>query len=289
MIVLASTFIVGCSNNNDTEKDTSENENEQVVEEVIEEEEKAKKEAKVFIQEGPEEISIRSENIKISKLSLVSLEYNTEEEALEEKEILKEKEAIEEDKKITWDAVYSEGIPSMKLAWELSNGDEGEYVIFYDGKDGLNTEEFMVYPEDEKDSTANKTEPYISELVNFSEEERRTHHENLAEAPENISEKVYEHLMLPGIHENTRKYEGRINPSDHIRFTFPDAENFAERTSYDPEISEEGYFTIDLGAFEFDAGQEILVSITKGYHEEQNFILTVHEAKEAMEDIRVRE
>lgn len=133
------------------------------------------------------------------------------------------------------------------------------------------------------------TEPYISELIDFSDKERRAHHEKLAGGPEYIQDKVYEHLMLPGIHENTKKYEGRINPGERIRFTFPDAEKFHERSIYDPEISEDGYFTINLNAYEFKAGQDILVSITGGYPEEQTFNLTVNEAQKGMEDIRVRE
>ena len=141
ILLLATTFIAGCSTN-DTTDDRSETPPKEEVEEVEKE-----KEAKVFIQEGPQEISIRSENIKISRLSLVSLEYDIEKENLVEGEILKEKENIQKDNKITWDAVYSEGIPSMKLVWELPNGSKDEYIIFYDGKDGLKEEEFMVYPE----------------------------------------------------------------------------------------------------------------------------------------------
>lgn len=141
----------------------------------------------------------------------------------------------------------------------------------------------------EEVTSKDDTEPYISELIDFSDKERRAHHEKLAGRPEYIQDKVYEHLMLPGIHENTKKYEGRINPGERIRFTFPDAEKFHERSIYDPEISEDGYFTINLNAYEFKAGQDILVSITGGYPEEQTFKLTVNEAQKGMEDIRVRE
>lgn len=281
ILLLTSTFIVACSNNN-SEEATNENTKKDEVEEVAE-----KEEAKVFIQEGPQEISIRSENINISKLSLLSLEYDSEKDELVEREVLKEKENIKEDTKITWEAVYSEGIPSMKLVWELPNGQKDEYIIFYDGKDGLNEEEVMVFPE-RKDLNEGAG-PYISELINFSEEERRAHHENLAEGSEHISDKVYKDLMLPGIHENTESYEGRINPDDKIRFTFPDADRFVDRTSYDPEISEDGYFMINLAEYEFKAGQDILISITKGYPEEQIFTITVNEAQEGMKDIRLRE
>lgn len=134
-----------------------------------------------------------------------------------------------------------------------------------------------------------QTKSHLSEIVDFSKEELRAHNEKLAGGSEYIQDKVYEHLMLPGIHENTKKYEGRINPGERIRFTFPDAEKFHERSIYDPEISEDGYFTINLNAYEFKAGQDILVSITGGYPEEQTFNLTVNEAQKGMEDIRVRE
>lgn len=131
-----------------------------------------------------------------------------------------------------------------------------------------------------------ETEPYISEIVDFSEEERRAHHEKLADGP--VQDKVYEHLMLPGIHENTKKYEGRINPGESVRFSYFDEEG-SQQSMYDPEVSEDGYFTIDLTPYDFKAGQEIEVAITGGYPQQQNFILTVNEAKEGMEDIRVRE
>lgn len=131
--------------------------------------------------------------------------------------------------------------------------------------------------------------PYISEIVDFSEEERRAHHEKLAGGSEHVQNKVYEHLLLPGIHENTKKYEGRVNPGNSIRFTFPDAEEFYKRSVYDPEVSKDGYFTIDLSAYKFEAGQDIEVAITGGYPQEQTFNIPVNEAQEGMEDIRVRE
>lgn len=132
-------------------------------------------------------------------------------------------------------------------------------------------------------------EPYISEIVSFSEEERRAHNEKLAAGPpEDVQDKVYEHLMLPGIHENTKKYEGRINPGERVRFSYYDEEG-SQQSMYDPEVSEDGYFTMNLNPFDLKAGQDIEVAITGGYPLQQNFILTVNEAKEGMEDIRVRE
>lgn len=119
MIVLfVSIFIVGCSPN-EVKEETIESTNSQPVEEVREEK------AKVFIQEGPEEITIRSENRTISKLSLVVLAYDPEEDILLEEEILKERTDIPADERVTWEVIYSEGIPSMKLLWELESGETG--------------------------------------------------------------------------------------------------------------------------------------------------------------------
>lgn len=111
---------------------------------------------KVFIKEGPEKITIRSENIDISKLSLIGLDYDAQEDTLLEKDTLKEEKDIRANTKTTWEVVYSEGIPSMKLVWELSNGDKGEYIIAYDGKDGIDEDAKMVYPE--KDTETNVDE-----------------------------------------------------------------------------------------------------------------------------------
>lgn len=153
VLLLTTTFLVACSSN-DLEEEKSEENTEEVTEELEKEkttdsgEKEDEEEAKVFIQEGPEEITIRSENIGISNLSLVSLDYDPEKDELLEKEILKEKENIKEDEKTTWEVIYSEGIPSMKIVWELSNGEEGEYLILYDGKDGLDEKERMIYPEE---------------------------------------------------------------------------------------------------------------------------------------------
>lgn len=142
IVLFTSTVLTACASPT-FEDDTQQESEEMVVEETVEE-------AKVFIEEGPEEISIRSENSDIAKLSLVSLEYDAEEDELLEKEVLKEKEGIDEGEKVRWEVVYSEGIPSMKLKWELPEGQTGEYVIAYDGKEGMSEEEIQVFPETEE-------------------------------------------------------------------------------------------------------------------------------------------
>lgn len=138
--------------------------------------------------------------------------------------------------------------------------------------------------EDESD----ETEPHLSEIGDLSEEERRAHHEELAVEPEYISDEVYKHLMLPGIHENTKEYEGRVNPGESVMLEFPDAEKAGDRTTHNPDVSEDGYFKVDVSHFEFEAGQNIRVYITNGYPHEQTFDLPVHEAKEGMEVLHVK-
>lgn len=128
----------------------------------------------------------------------------------------------------------------------------------------------------------------VSEIVDMNKDEQRTHHERLAVKPDNIKNEVYEHLLLPGVHENTKKYEGRINPGEKIRFEFPDAGNIADRSTFDPKVAEDGYFTIKMNPYNFKEGQNIRVYIINGYPHEQTFDLPVHEAEEKMEEIRVK-
>ena len=139
------------------------------------------------------------------------------------------------------------------------------------------------------ESSEEQKEVYISELTEFSDEERRAHHEKLADGPpEYVQEKVYEHLMLPGIHENTIRYQGRVNPGESVRISLINKEEPQEFIE-DPEVTEDGYFTINLENYDLNVGQDIEVAITGGYPEQQNFVLTVNEAEEGMEDIRVKE
>ncbi len=100
---------------------------------------------RLFIKESLEEISIYSQGLSISDLKLVSLEYNEDKDILQEKEILKEKIDLNIGEKTTWEVVYGEGVPSMKLLWELSNGENGEYIISYNGKYGRNPDKTIIY------------------------------------------------------------------------------------------------------------------------------------------------
>ncbi len=79
---------------------------------------------------------------------------------------------------------------------------------------------------------------------------------------------MYEKILLPDIHENTRIYSGQVTPDDKIMCDFLDAEKLADQSTDDPAVSKDGYFTVNLNAFEFKAGQDIRVYITQGYPHE---------------------
>lgn len=100
---------------------------------------------RVFIKESLDKITIYSEGLSISNLNLISLEYNEEKDVLLEKESLKEKTDIKAGEKTSWEVVYGEGVPSMKLIWQLSNGENGEYIIAYNGKYGRNPDKTHIY------------------------------------------------------------------------------------------------------------------------------------------------
>lgn len=82
MVLLTSVFIVGCTNN-EVEQDLREN---------MHKHPRRRCRAggsKSFYPRRPEEMSIRSENSQIRKLSLIALEYDPDNDELLEKELLK--------------------------------------------------------------------------------------------------------------------------------------------------------------------------------------------------------
>ena len=179
---------------------------------IILESEKAKN-GKVFIREGREEITIRSENVGISNLSLYELEYDSEKDVFLEKNILNEEENIEEGKETTWEVVYSEGIPSMKLSWKLENGEEGEYIIAYDGKDGIDEDDKLVYPEeDEEDKEEDKEDISLKDVklyfIYFDETD-----EYLVEETHSIKNvEGIAKFTLENLRDIEPKTEGAMNP-----------------------------------------------------------------------------
>lgn len=139
------------------------------------------------------------------------------------------------------------------------------------------------------DNEENTSEPVLSELVYMSEEEQISHHENLAVRPQDLPEDAYDHLLLPGIHENTVIYEGRIAPGKTLTIIFPDSEQLADRTEITPEVSEDGYFIVALDEYQFETGQEIRFGVNDGENATQVFDVPVNEAQEGMEEIRITE
>lgn len=114
---------------------------------VKDEDETSKKEeiGRIFIKESVDKITIYSEGLSISKLNLLGLEYDEKKDTLVEKESLKEKVDIKPGEKTTLEVVYSEGSPSMKLVWKLSNGKIGDYIIAYNGRYGRNPDKTIIY------------------------------------------------------------------------------------------------------------------------------------------------
>lgn len=123
----------------------------------------------------------------------------------------------------------------------------------------------------------------------MSDEDREAHHRNLAVRDDLIWDEVFEYLMLPGIHENTVYYEARVAPDELVLIELPDAEELADRTTINPYTAEDGHFSIDLGEYEFAAGEAITIRISGGYPQEQTLELPIHEAQEGMEEVRIRE
>lgn len=224
---------------------------------------------------------MKSRIIKYTLLSSASLillacgndeETGTEEDATEEVELEEPSEGTEENS----DEVDSDHSDENELDESENSEDEEEST------DETVEEETV----DEEESPQNEE---ISGVVHMSEEERRSHHEGLAVRPQDLPDDAYDYLMLPGLHENTAIYEGRIAPGKTLEIIFPDDEELANRTEITPEVSEEGYFLVELDEFHFEAGQEVRFGIRDGENATQVFDVPVYESEEGMEEIRVIE
>lgn len=112
---------------------------------VIEEPEEREEVGRVFLEESPDKITIYSKDIEISRLDLVSLSYDEDKDELVEGDILKSKVDIAAGEKVLWDVVYGEGVPSMKLNWEIESGQTGDYIIAYNGRYGRNPDKTIIY------------------------------------------------------------------------------------------------------------------------------------------------
>lgn len=79
---------------------------------------------------------IYSENFKIDKMEFIRLEFA--ENDLQETKILSTVDNIKKGEKVLINAVYPEGIPMLKIKWYADdNTIEDEYIIQYNGKDGI--------------------------------------------------------------------------------------------------------------------------------------------------------
>lgn len=123
-------------------------------------------------------------------------------------------------------------------------------------------------------------------LANMSEEERYAHYRSLANAPDRLDETVFENLELPGIHENTAAYGGRVNPGSTIEMEIYDRRGDLDSSS-DLEVNKEGFFAVDLYQYESIEGDELTLHINHGELEnEQLFILPIHPIEEGMDVIQ---
>ena len=91
-----------------------------------------------------------------------------------------------------------------------------------------------------------------------------------------------ENLELPYIYENTVVYSGTINPNQNIRFELP-LPDTDDKETVDPDVSDEGHFTIPLGGTELDDGDELIVYVMGDMPHEQQFVLPIQPAEEGME------
>lgn len=139
------------------------------------------------------------------------------------------------------------------------------------------------------DEDLEEAESKISELVSMSEEERETHHQSIAAEEDELTDEVFDNLLLPGVHENTKSYGGRVGPKDRIRFEFPDADNPENHSTVTPVLGEDGYFRVDMTQYDFSEGEIITVRISgEEYPHEQVFELPVYSAEEGVEFTQVR-
>lgn len=137
---------------------------------------------------------------------------------------------------------------------------------------------------EEREETESEENGDTSEIVSMGEGERESHHRNLAANEQHTMDSVYDRLLLPGIHENTASYGGRVSAEDSIRFEFPNAEN----ETVDSTVGEDGYFRVDMTPYNFSEEETIIVRITGEYPQEQVFELPVYSEEEGKEFIRVR-
>lgn len=144
-----------------------------------------------------------------------------------------------------------------------------------------------------KDTSSSESSPAVSEATSDSEsedEDNREYYKELAvlgEYEKEVNPIALENLDLPGIHENTIIYNGTVKPGNSVRFDFPNVETGDSRGTIEPEVSEEGNFSLSFSNQELNADDKIRLYISgEGMPHEQAFDLPVHPAEDGKEVIK---
>lgn len=136
-----------------------------------------------------------------------------------------------------------------------------------------------------------KQSAHISEIVSMSQEEKDEHHREIAQDQDQLDESVLDNLLLPGLHENTKEYEGRINPDDTIEkvsLKRMDDPPYDEEIDI-PEADEEGYFMIEFADDDLKNISVLTVVIEGKDYEGQVFEVPINEPDNKMDYISVHE
>ena len=144
---------------------------------------------------------------------------------------------------------------------------------------------------EETDIGPYKQDAYISEVVSMSQEEKNEHHREIAQNSDELDEKVLDKLLLPGLHGNTKEYEGRINPEDTIeRVSLKTADDPPQDEKIEiPEVDDEGYFTIDFSEDDLETMSVLTIVISGDDYDGQVFEIPINESDNKMEYISVHE
>lgn len=174
------------------------------------------------------------------------------------------------------------GLESEETGGESNNGTENgehEEIELEDSVSSDNEENRQEQSDDaSEENVANgeATEPNVYDPEEVSGRENPDADGNV------VYPEALENLELPYIYENTLVYSGTINPEQNIRFELP-LPGTDDTETIDPDVSDEGHFTIPLGGTELEADDELIVYVMGGMPHEQQFVLPIQPAEEEME------
>jgi hypothetical protein len=148
--------------------------------------------------------------------------------------------------------------------------------------------------------------PHMSELIDYSPEELRSHNEDMiTHSGQKVEgqtppEHFLEELMLPGIHENTEVYEGfagllrdastgELLEPRTVSIYLNDYEPAEMDPIMTPDVDEEGYFVVDFTDINITAGDELYIMVSAPDLANQAVAMVeVSEVSEGMEHIYLR-